>query len=357
MKALITAPSLDENENVSGISTLVRNIIARGGPGFVHFEAGRKDGEAADIVWFARQASLPFRFFQSLLKVKPDIVHINTAFIPLAITRDVALAAVARLANYPILLHIHGGPFVMEEITNPAIKLAAERLLKLATVVVVFSETEEKSLLKRFPGMKFRVLPNAVPVEDAPEVERTPGEKTIIFFGRLNKSKGLDHIISACRALNDQGFKFKYVCYGAGPEMISFCSQMGAILGDRFNYLGVAKGKEKWEALSRADIFFQPSRDEGLPIALLEAMAAGCVPVMSVSGAVADVIEDGRNGFLIEAGDTTQTVGRLKFLLSESEIGWKKLRENARKTVRERFDFSEYMKKLKALYSEVVAAK
>lgn len=353
MKVLITAPSLDENENVSGISTLVRNIIAYGHQQFLHFEAGRHDGEAANAKWIARQAALPLRFFRRLLGERPDVVHLNTAFIPLAIIRDTALAAAARLARYPVLLHIHGGPFVMGEIKSPALSLAAERLLRLASIAVVFSEPEARSIRRRFPGTLVRVLPNAVPLSEVHEGDRPPREKTIIFFGRLNKSKGLDKIVDACRVLREQGFKFNYVCYGAGPEMIPFCSRMSETLGEKFSYRGVAKGSEKWKALAEADIFFQPSRDEGLPMALLEAMAAGCVPVMSASGAVADVIEDGHNGFLVEAGNMMQTVGRLKFLLSESEFGWHKLRENARRTVQEKFDFADYVIRLDALYAEV----
>ena len=132
---------------------------------------------------------------------------------------------------------------------------------------------------------------------------------------------------------------------------------MASILGDKFSYRGVAKGPGKAEAFLHSDIFFLPSRDEGLPLALLEAMAAGCVPVMSDSGAVADVIEDGRNGFLIEAGNTLQTVGKLKFLISESITGWANLRKHARETVVERFNFSDYVKKLQDLYKQTAAKK
>ena len=352
MKVLITAPSLDENENVSGISTLVRNIIKYNRNEFVHFEAGRKDGEAADVSWFARQTALPFSFFGQIQKHKPDVVHLNTAFIPLAILRDAALAAAAKVAGRPVFLHIHGGPFVVEEFTNPALKLAAEKLVQMSTVAVVFSDNEATVVRRRFPKANIKVLPNAVPLNEVPKANRRSDGKTFIFFGRLNKSKGLDHIVAACRKLKEQGFKFKYVCFGAGPEMVSFCSKMSAILGEDFDYRGVSKGAEKWEAFLSADIFFQPSRDEGLPLALLEAMAAGCVPVMSVSGAVADVVDDGRNGFIVEAGNDEQTVGKLKFLLSEGERGRAELREAARQTVRDRFSFDRYIRELDNLYAE-----
>jgi len=69
------------------------------------------------------------------------------------------------------------------------------------------------------------------------------------------------------------------------------------------------------------------------------------------------VIEDGRNGFLIEAGNTMQTAGRLKFLISESVRGWEELRKNARQTVRERFDFADYVSKLSDIYKETASRK
>jgi len=358
MKVLITAPSLDEDDNVSGISTLVRNLVEKRAAGYVHFEAGRKDGERSDLSWFARQASLPFRFFGKLLSEKPDLVHLNTAFIPLAIVRDAALAGAARLANVPVLLHIHGGPFVMGEIKHPALEAAVRSVLKLSAAAVVFSKPEADSIVRRFPGTKLHILPNAVPIDSVPPAERLRGKnRTFIFFGRLNESKGLRHIVDACRELKAQGFDFKFVCYGAGPEKERFTSNMTAILGDRFQYRGVAKGADKWKAFLEADIFFLPSRHEGLPLALLEAMAAGCVPVMSQSGAVADVIQDGRNGFLIEAGNVSQTVSRLKFLISESVKGWDELRRNARETVREKFDFAEYIRKLNKLYEQTAGKK
>src|SRR5688500_12361045 len=237
MKVLITAPSLNENENVSGISTLVRHLIEKGRSRYVHFEAGRRDGEAADLKWAAKQAALPFRFFAAVNSAKPDIVHLNTAFISLALARDTALAAAARLARRPVLLHVHGGPWVIEEIPNPALKAAAAKLIQMAKVVVVFSDREEKALLERFAGAGVHVLPNAVPLVDFPNIERSPeGRKTIIFLGRLHASKGLAHIVEACRVLKEQGFTFNYVCYGAGPERENFISQMSSILGDDFSF-------------------------------------------------------------------------------------------------------------------------
>jgi glycosyltransferase involved in cell wall biosynthesis len=69
------------------------------------------------------------------------------------------------------------------------------------------------------------------------------------------------------------------------------------------------------------------------------------------------VVEDARNGFLVDPGDITQIVGKLKFLLSEGETGWNEYRRNARETVQARFDISDYVVRLKKLYTEAAVTK
>ncbi|HVF31211.1 MAG TPA: glycosyltransferase, partial [Pyrinomonadaceae bacterium] len=154
-----------------------------------------------------------------------------------------------------------------------------------------------------------------------------------------------------------QGFKFRFTSYGVGPDAEKFLSAMRAALGDRFHHGGVVSGTAKVRALSEADILLMPSKFEGLPLALLEAMAAGCVPVVSDRGSVATAIEDGRTGFLIEPVDLMQILGKLKFLLSEGETGWNGYRRNAVHTVRARFDIDGYMEKLNDLYSKSLIRK
>src|SRR5687768_8585081 len=182
MKVLITAPSLDENENVSGVSTMIKGIIKYGNGNFVHFTAGRKDGERFDLKWVAEQAKLPLAFCRAIARAKPDVIHINTAFEPRAIIRDLVLATSA--GKRPIVLHVHGGRFVMEEFPNPVIASLADKLLRRASRVLVQSDGEAESILKRTPGLKIGVLANAVAARDYPDVERVWGTKNIVYLGR-----------------------------------------------------------------------------------------------------------------------------------------------------------------------------
>lgn len=358
MKVLITAPSLDEKENVSGISTLVSQIIRRAAPEFVHYRTGKRDGERIGAGWSLEQLRLVPRFLQTIRRERIDLVHLNTALVPLSIWRDFALAAAARLARKPILLHLHGGRFLMEDFTSRPLAALAERMFRLADAIVVLSEHEKKSLTNRWRDLDIRILPNAVAIDEIQSFKREPKtEKTIVYLGRLHESKGLHEIVEACRILKAGNFEFQFRCFGAGALEKFFVSEMSQTLGDEFYFGGVIAGAEKWKELGRSDIFLLPSRyGEGLPVALLEAMAARCVVVAADVASVRAVVADGENGFLVEPYNAMQVVEKLKFLLSD-RADWNKLQRNARATVEEKYAIGEYVVNLENLYAEIASAR
>jgi glycosyltransferase involved in cell wall biosynthesis len=346
MKILITAPSLDENENVSGISALVRQIVKRGGHEFFHFQAGRRDGERSGFGWFLKQALLVPRFNNAIKKFRPDVVHINTSLVKRAIARDVLLAGAARKLGKPVVLHIHGGPFAAGEFEWWHL---GKNMLNHANKVIVLSEREKEAILERIPGLDMEVLPNAVPVDEIPAKKRGNRKKTILYFGRLDANKGLDRIVEACWSVKEAGLDFPFNCYGAGPDGKAFIDGMLEVLGDDFHYGGVVTGEEKWRVLAENDIFLLPSRYEGLPMALLEAMAAGCVPVVSNVGSISTVVEDGVNGIFVNEENLAERLGSL--LSNRHDLF--NMSEAARATIRERFDIGDYLEKLESIYKEV----
>ena len=356
MKILITAPSLDESQNVSGISTIVRQIIEHSTFDYSHFAAGRKDGEKANAFWLLKQAVMPLQFFSVCSAHKPGAVHINTALTDLSIWRDAALTLAAKMAGCKVVLSIHGGKYLWNDFANSRIERVTRKMLQRASVVVVYSELEKEAVLKRWsnlgPDLKVEVLPNAIPFADVPTVERDNAEPVLVFFGRFHESKGLHETIEAARILKNEGYKFQFKAYGEGPEREFFLTGMQNALGDKFHYGGIIAGKEKWRRLAEADIFVLPSRyGEGLPMAMLEAMAVGCVVVVADVSSVAAVIDEGVNGYMVEPKNTAQLVEKLKFLL-ENKTAWAPVRENAIATVKEKFAIEDYIEKLEKLYQE-----
>lgn len=356
LRILITAPSLDENENVSGISTLVREIIANSSCEFSHFVAGRKDSEKAGIGWIFRQFFLPLRFLLRIRSDKPDLVHINTAFVPLSIIRDSALTFVSKVTRVPVLVHPNGGRFLIEDFDNRWLEKIATRWLRAADKILVLSEFEKKNLERRWAYLDISILPNAISTDRSVTLRRTSGEKSVLFFGRIHESKGLHEIIEACKILKKENIEFRFNCYGTGPEKNFFIKEMTKILGESFHYGGIVSGSEKWQVLGESDIFLLPSRyGEGLPLAMLEAMAAGCIPVVADVASVQAVIDDRINGFMVEPYNTGQVVEKLKYLLS-GPADWQNLRDNARRTVKEKFSINDYVKNLEKLYENILTA-
>lgn len=355
IKVLITAPSLDEKQNVSGISTVARQIIERGTFEYRHFESGRRDGERADAKWIWKQIVSVPRFRRAARGV--DIVHFNTNFNPLAILRDAAYASAARLSGIPVLMHVHGGRYLAEEFQSVRLKKIAGKMLRAADAVIVLSELEKKIVENRWQNLSVRVLENAVAVDEAIVARRKNDEKILIFFGRLHESKGLNEIIEACRILKNEGFEFRFEAFGAGEMRENFVSEMTEVLSEKFQYGGVLSGAEKWKELAKADFFLLPSRyGEGLPMAMLEAMAAGCVVIVSEMASTGAVIVDGANGFLVAPRDANQLTEKLRLLLS-GKIDLENLRKNARETIKAKFDLGDYIKRLENIYAEILSAK
>lgn len=351
MKIVITAPSLDERRNVSGISTVVRQIIEHGGHEFVHFQAGREDGERSGPAWLLKQALMPFRFRRLVESEDADIVHINTALTDRSIWRD---AALARMARKPIVLSIHGGKYLLENIEKPRLERATSGLLRAAKIVAVLSEFEKEQIERRWNGLDIRVLPNAIATRNGIVAIRENTVPIVLFLGRLHESKGLAVLADAYKRLVDDGVEFQFRCFGDGPMKNEFVASMSEVLGDKFYYGGVISGDAKYAEYDNADIFVLPSiYGEGLPMAILEAMDAGCVVVASEMASVASVIKDGVNGYMVEPGNVEQLRSALRGSLIEKNRRLP-VSKAASETVQRDFAIENYIAKLDAIYADAI---
>jgi glycosyltransferase involved in cell wall biosynthesis len=357
MRILITAPSLDETLNVSGISTIVRQIIEHGADEFRHFTAGSTDAANSGVGWALKQVLLPFAFAKDILSFQPDVVHINTALTERSIVRDAVLAKIAKLMGKRVVLAVHGGKYLIENTPNSTIEATVRRLLTAVDVVVVYSEFERQHLGRRWPDIDCRMLPNAIPGERIGSSGRANTVPALVYFGRMHESKGLHELVEACGTLARSGFEFSLDAYGEGPMRGQFVQEMSAALGERFTYGGVVSGDDKWDILSGADVFVLPSRyGEGLPMAMLEAMARGCIVIAGDVASVSSVVDDGTNGFLVKPYDPAGLASKIKLVLSDKP-SWPRIREAAMETVRENFEIKGYIEELSAIYRAAAAGK
>ncbi len=354
MKILITAPDLEESRNVSGISTVVRQIIAHRPSQYAHFVAGSADGERKGVKWLLKQCILPIRFIGAIVRERPDVIHINTALTDLSIWRDLLLLLIGKGSGRPLVLAIHGGKYLMDRAAGMMVGRAIGMMLRWAAEVVVLSEIERGSLLLRWPNINIAALPNAVDIRNAPEAARSNAVPVVVFLGRLHESKGIRQLAEVCGRLHGAGSEFIFRCYGDGPEREWLINKMHENVSGSFEYRGVVAGKEKWAALASSDIFVLPSiYGEGMPMALLEAMACGCVVIASDNASIAAVINNGENGYLVPAGDVDALADTLEMAIAAR--GNRLMSDAAKRTIEEKFAIAPYFEQLDLIYSRAAA--
>ena len=152
---------------------------------------------------------------------------------------------------------------------------------------------------------------------------RPDGPLRVIYAGRLdeNQKRVLD-LPRVIRAVQDLGNPVCLTIAGAGPaeeRLKSLCSELGVY--DKIRFLGSLDGGALADEFARHDVVLLASAFEGLPIAVLEAMGQGCVPVVSnVRSGVGGLITDGRNGFLREIGDIQGFADVLAMLQTDANL-------------------------------------
>jgi glycosyltransferase involved in cell wall biosynthesis len=135
------------------------------------------------------------------------------------------------------------------------------------------------------------VIPNFVAVP--PQPRNDPPPRRIAFVGRLSHEKGPDLFCDLARRV---GPTLTYDCYGDGPMMSGLAAEYGSLI--RFH--GFVEPDRIWPQVG---LLVMPSRAEGLPMAALEAMAAGVPVAASRVGGLPDLISPGQNGWLFDVGD------------------------------------------------------
>jgi len=242
-------------------------------------------------------------------------------------------------------------------ITRQAYALATANLSRLHAVVAVCKRQAEE-LVKRWgvPGGKVRLIASGVDLAGfAPRTSGQSSEIRLAYVGRIaDYDKGVMLLPKILTALQDSGVRFTCDIVGSGPDRGRLLKAVRRAPTVRLH------GSLAWEDATRrlldADVFLLPSRFEGLPNSLLEAMAAGCVPVASHIRGVTDmVIEDGVNGFLCPISDSGAFACAVTQLYRDRKL-LSSMSQNARRRIGERFTLERMVDDYEQLFREVLDA-
>ena len=164
--------------------------------------------------------------------------------------------------------------------------------------------------LETWPEGTIDVIGNGVDVTRFQAADRSAtrlaaATKEMVVVAQLIERKGIQFLFQALATMPpDDRAGWRVALYGAGPYEATLKAQVHALgLSAQVAFKGLAAHDDIPQILQQADLYLLPSLQEGLPLSLLEAMAAGCPIIATRVGGIPDVIEDGRHGLLVPPAD------------------------------------------------------
>jgi glycosyltransferase involved in cell wall biosynthesis len=300
-----------------------------------------------------------------LWRVKPDVVHTHTAKAGALGRIAAAVYNGARSPRYRCLVvhtfhgHVMHGYF--GPVTNWLVRFTERSLALLADRIVTISERQHQDIVTRFriaPAEKVSIVPLGFELEpffDLPPSDRVrrslgvPADALVIgFVGRLVSIKDPLALVEAFAGLFEKCPAAVLLIVGDG-ELRAAVEQDVQRRGLTRQVVFAGWREDLPSIYSAIDIVALTSRNEGTPVTLIEAMAAGRPVVATDVGGVADIVEHGTSGWLVEAGDRNgllQALGRLARDPAERQ----RLGHNGRMRARARFQATRLADDLDGLY-------
>ncbi|MEZ4766856.1 MAG: glycosyltransferase family 4 protein [Caldilineales bacterium] len=317
-------------------------------------EGTRAGGLAKVRRWLSALA----REVAMLARRQVDVVHLQVGGGG-SFYRHILYLALARLAGRPVLFHWHlpGDAGAATEVTggNPLQGWLVRRTLRSATVVLVLSPGWQAALAGLVPSgagkhPQLVALPNPVDCA-AIRPPADPGQRsdaTVLFLGDFSPRKGVRDLLAAAPAVLAQHPDARFAITGGEPP--ADVAAQAAPLGEAVTFPGWVRGPEKLALLQKAALLALPSYAEGVPIAVLEAMAAGLPVVTTPVGGIPDLIIDGCNGLLVQPGDVSGLAAAINRLLADPALRTSAGDLNRQQVVAD-YDVPRYVDRLLAIYS------
>ena len=279
-----------------------------------------------------------------LREIGPDIVHANLSS-PWSCQYCIAGAGLARR---PRVVAVY-------QLAVPPISRAQWRAKRLTAravdrhVGVGDRTSREIEALVGLPADSVLTIHNGVPDDQRAAAGRPRPGQLVGAIGRFERQKGFDLLIRALAQIEDVAL----VLVGEGSERRP--------LQELAENVGVAERVvwKEWSDDARSylgafDVFVLPSRFEGFPLALLEALLARSAVVAADVGSVAEAIRDGETGLLVPAEDPVALARAIRRLLSDADLG-RRLGEQGRQLVLDRFTADQMAQAFERLYSELLS--
>jgi glycosyltransferase involved in cell wall biosynthesis len=292
-------------------------------------------------------------FIGMLLRGQVGLLHVHVAS-RASFWRKSGFFALAFALRIPAILHLHGAEFAQfyGEECGPLRRRMIRAIFDRCQRVVVLSDAWKRWVqgVSRNPHVEAIYNPVLLPPAAVAWTARQRG--AVLSLGRLGKRKGsYDLLEAAARVLPAApGVELRLGGDGELDAVRARAAQLG--MAGHLNLLGWVNGERKEQQLSAAMLYALPSYNEGLPMSVLEAMAAGLPVLATPVGGIPEAVSDGVEGFLVAPGDVAALAARLAQLLQDDGLA-QRMGAAARRKVETTFSSQAVLPHVEKMYQEL----
>jgi glycosyltransferase involved in cell wall biosynthesis len=309
------------------------------------------------IFLMARHA---FRMIGIFTSRKVDLVYFTMSPSGFAFYRDIFFIALIKLFGKKRLLH-----FRMKGIQATGKKRIGNKLVKYAfkgSDIVCLSHHHMMDM-EGFTNRPPYIVPNGIKVEkeflplaDEYRFDANAPAK-LLFLSNLTRTKGIPELIEAVAMLKTKGYRMQvdivgdewYMSFNEAKELIS-----KAGVEDIVTLVGPKTGRDKFRFIANADLFVFPTWFELFPGVILEAMQFGKPIVSTFEGSIPDIVENGKDGILVEPKNAVQLAEAIAYMLDHPTVRLE-MAANARKKFFEDFTLEAFERKMHAVFEDVLS--
>ncbi len=313
---------------------------------FVKQQAEALKEKGVDVVIIARSRNKALSYMYFILKStiyvlfsSYDLVHAHYGF-------HSALVPVL-LKRKKLIVTFHGSDALIEPFRNKLYGVLQRLVVRRSDYIIAVSNDIKNALVERLGAVpeKITVISCGVNTDlftrhNAEGLRKSlgipPEGKIVLFVGKIDFMKGLDLLYECARSLNDVYFLF--VGEGSLRTDLENCIFPGPVPNDEM---------PMW--MSLADVFVLPSRSEGTPVVILEALSCGTPVISSAVGGCPDLIRDGQTGYLVPLGDVDTLRDRILDLVG-SDSKRLEMGKQGRRDVVSGYDNAIVSRKIRSIY-------
>jgi|SRR5579863_167803 len=278
-----------------------------------------------DVFLFVRQWCT---LLWKVLRDRPVIVYLPISQSTIGLIRDSLLVWPPFLLGGRVVIHLHGGNFrSWYEGRSRLLRAYVRLLLKAAAEIVVLGESLKLNFLGLVPEARLSVVPNGIEWGKGrihSEAPTQPRCFRVLYLGTLNRMKGVLALAAAVPRVLKRRRDVEFVFAGAWSDPADQREAEGLIresgASDHVLFPGPVTGEEKEALFGSADLFVFPGiQQEGQPLVVIEAMAAGLPVLFTDRGCLRETVIAGENGREVRINDPEDLAAQIVLMLGSPE--------------------------------------